>query len=279
VSIGVCHWALMNTGIGEYAALLAYYAHTDPEAYQRDFGRYGILPEKPWDPATWTADGAGAQAKYAGRLAFYGLRDGTGRLHPAEPLPLGAKKVEDIADAYLIDYLRGWHALHRLAMGLRTNDSMWRLMWTFTLFRLRALLARPFHSGPATGPGPVVPDGAGGQRVATFGEVFTSERAVTALLRWHVNRPGRVLDSNGAVHDALGAFQTVYGTGRVNVAALTQAQQDAAQAALAQDLIDRAPTDSGYRDSVRNAVTYVDPEVGALRATARSFQLIPEVLR
>ncbi|WP_173035691.1 peptidoglycan-binding protein [Phytohabitans flavus] len=276
VSIGVCHWALMTTGIGEYAALLAYYAHIDPEAYQRDFGRYGILPEKPWDPATWTADGAGAQAKYAGRLAFYGLRDGTGRLHPAEPLPLGAKKVEDIADAYLIDYLRGWHALHRLAMGLRTNESMWRLMWTFTLFRLRALLARPFHSGPAAGPGPVVPDGAGGQRVATFGEVFTSERAVTALLRWHVNRPGRVLDSNGAVNDALAAFQTVYGTGRVNLAALTQAQQDAAQVALAQDMIDRAPTDSNYRDSVRNAVTYVDAEVGALRSTARSFQLIPE---
>ncbi len=275
VSIGVCHWALQSTGIGELAAMLAYYAAMDPAGFERDLGRLGIAPEKPWDRSTWTR--GNDQAKFEGRLALYGLRDARGRVHPADLLPLGdlAKPNDPPADEYVIDYLRGWHNIHRLAMALRCYPSTRHLNWRFLLARLRMLLARPWHKGTANDPGPVV-SGGGGFRVATFGDVFTSEQAVAALLRWHVNRPARVVGSTGAVNETRDAYQAVFGTDRVVLTAMTRAAADAAQVALAQEMIDRAPAAAGFQDTVRNAVTYADPEVGRLNAPAASFLMVDD---
>lgn len=267
VSIGLYHWIVHLSGTGELAAFLAYYKHEDAAAYHRDFGRWGLEPERPWDPAVWGV-AAASQAKYVGRLVMYGLHDGAD-VRTDVALPLDTKRAP--ADAYVIDWLRGWHSLYRWVMALRTSEPLQRAQWGFSIQRLVNLLGRPWHSGPVT-TGPVVADGAGGHRVATFGEVFTSERAVAGLLRYHVNRPAEVLDGNGATGLVEDAYEQEFGTARVVLTDLPQAEADVRQEGLVGRLVSLAPTAGSYRTSVENAVNYVDAEAGALARTAGSFQ-------
>lgn len=266
VSFGVDHWALLSSGTGELAAMLAHYQSLDPDAYQRDFGRYGILPAVPWDPAVYSGGGGGAQSKYVGQLGMYGLTDADGKLHAADLLPL-----DRATDPYMINYMRSWHVINRVVMALRRTSGIRQSFWAMAVRRLREVLARPWDSRTVPNPGPVVPVASGGTRVATLGEVFTSEQAVAALLRYHVNRPQEVLNSNGATGITLQVFQNVFGTGQVN---MTTANTTARQQALVTGYINKADTD-WYKTSVVNAVGYVDANAGALSATLGSFSLLP----
>lgn len=273
VSIGLYHWTLQKTAIGELPALLAMYKSRYPNGYARDFGQYGIEPEKPWDPTKWTAAGAPSQAKFAGRLATYGLRDEYGAVRPDMLLALGnLDDPDNLTDSYVVEYLRSWRWVYRFVMALRTSSGLQRVQWDYALLRAKTLLDCKWKKAGAAGSGPVVPDGTGAQRIATFGEVFTSERAVAALLRWHVNRPARVLDSTGAVFEARQAYEAVFGTGLVDLSALTPAEATAKQRALTQKMIDLAPTAAEFRQSVGNAVGYSDPHFGMLLDTAGSFR-------
>lgn len=259
--------------IGELPALLAMYKSRYPNGYARDFGQYGIEPEKPWDPTKWTAAGAPSQAKFAGRLATYGLRDEYGAVRPDMLLALGnLDDPDNLTDSYVIEYLRSWRWVYRFVMALRTSSGLQRVQWDYALLRAKTLLDCKWKKAGAAGSGPVVPDGTGAQRIATFGEVFTSERAVAALLRWYVNRPARVLDSTGAVFEARQAYEAVFGTGLVDLSALTPAEATAKQRASTQKMIDLAPTAAEFRQSVGNAVGYSDPHFGMLLDTAGSFR-------
>ncbi|MGW5667196.1 peptidoglycan-binding domain-containing protein [Micromonospora sp. NPDC003776] len=267
ISFGLYHWALLSSGTGELAAVYAYYRDQYPDSYERDFGRYGIYPAVPWDATVWSGQGGAAQSKYVGQLGMYGLRDKNGQVHAADLLPL-AKST----DAYMIDYMRSWHVLHRLVVALRGSDDLHRAMWKLALRRLRDLLARSWDSRSTPNPGPRVPNGSGGLRVATFGEVLTSERAVAALLRHHVNRPDHVINANGAISDALSAYQTAFGTGNVNMAT---ENTTAKQEAFVTELIALANgEDPVYGKTVQRAADYKDAEAGKVVADVNSFQLI-----
>ncbi|WP_066953303.1 peptidoglycan-binding domain-containing protein [Streptomyces lushanensis] len=265
-SIGLCHWTLAADAAGELPALLGYYKHLYPEDYHRTIGRFGIEPAEPWP---WPQDsGASAQAKFTGRLRMHGLHDALGVVRPGRALVfMPSEGGTADPDRYLLDWFRSWRGLFRFTMALRGSAYFRHAQYRFTLLRLETLLGRAFQTeaGPADA-GPFRDDGT----VADFGEVFTSERAVTALLRWHVNRPGKVVSGSGAVSVVRDAFREAYGTGRVLIQQVDPATADARQERLVRHLIDNAP-EEWYRDSVRNAVDHVDPEYGPLSRSAGSF--------
>jgi peptidoglycan hydrolase-like protein with peptidoglycan-binding domain len=275
VSLGMYHWALQKYGVGELAAFLAFYKGQDPAAYQRDFGRYGIEPEKDWDSADWNGAGAHAQAKYAGRIKLHGLRDASGTVHE-ELRPLSDRTSPNgvLIDDYLVDWLRSWRSLHRILMSLRLSVPLQRAQWPFALLRVETLLKRDWApAGNTTGPFVTV---YGSERRARFGEVFTSEQAVACLLRWHVNRPGQVLNSQGATRAVQQAYEKVYGTGKVDLSAITESEATDRQRQLVDNLVSLAPGE-WFRKSVEQVRDYGrkdpgDPDVGPLSPVAGSFR-------
>jgi peptidoglycan hydrolase-like protein with peptidoglycan-binding domain len=265
-SIGLYHWTLASDAAGELPALLGYYKHLHPGDYHDTIGRFGIQPALPW-PWPQPEKSAG-EAKYTGRLALHGLHDEQGTVHPHESRvldPTGSGGLRH--DRYLLDWFRSWRSIFRFTMALRSSAPFRQTQYRFALLRLQDLLGRPFQSD--TGPqaaGPFHDDG----RVADFGTVFTSERAVTALLRWHVNRPAVVISHEGAQPVIRGAFEAACGTGRVLIDRLDPAGAEARQERLVTHLIEQAP-EPWFRQSVETAVDRVDPEHGALSRAAGSF--------
>ncbi|MFF4653019.1 peptidoglycan-binding protein [Streptomyces sp. NPDC001380] len=266
LSMGMYHWTLGPNGRWELPAMLSHYRTRHPEDFDRDFGSWGIGIAEGWNDTQ--PDDSVNRAKLTGTLAMYGLHDEDGVLQPHQALPFTPATGGGAKDAYLLDWFRSWRVLHRLLTVARDSRRFQHSQYLFALIRLRTLLGRDFQS--ATGPDATGPFRADGT-VARFGDVFTSEQAVAALLRWHVNRPDRIIAADGAVHAARGAYEAVFGTGRVDLGALPAAGADARQQALAQWLIDNAPTAGSFQNSVRLAVEYNDAYLGRLSDRAGSL--------
>ncbi|MEV0726959.1 hypothetical protein AB0I37_29820 [Micromonospora purpureochromogenes] len=194
MSCGVAHWTLgihnMNNNTdgasvdrGELPGYFAYLRHTAPLAYHAAIGRYGIWPDPEWD-AGGVPTGAAletAQRKYVGRL----MREAEDLSLKAIPLNKGE-----------YNRFRTWHWFYRFAMAGRTIPE-WRLrMWHMARIRLRDI--RRTRWGVTTGP--VSAD-------TTIGEVFTSERLMALLLRWHVRWPAHVISSRVAGANLRSAFR------------------------------------------------------------------------
>ncbi|WP_405015238.1 peptidoglycan-binding protein [Kitasatospora sp. NBC_01539] len=266
LSMGMYHWTLGPNGRWELPAMLSHYRTHYPQDYERDFGSWGVGIAEGWDD-TQPPDSVN-RAKLTGTLAMYGLHDEDGVLQPYLALPFTPADGGGVKDAYLLDWYRSWRVLHRLLSVARTSRRFQYAQYRFALIRLRTLLGRAFQT--ASGPedtGPFRADGS----VATFGDVFTSEQAVAALLRWHVNRPNQIIGANGAVNAARSAYEAVHGTGRVAIDGLPTAGADARQQALARWLIDNATTDGAFQNSVRLAVEYNDAHYGRLSDQAGSL--------
>ena len=73
----------------------------------------------------------------------------------------------------------------RFALNARTLEPFRTRMWDYARLRLRDLLATPWTPQIDMAD----PSAPGGTRPATIGDLFTSERAVGIMARWHVNRP------------------------------------------------------------------------------------------
>jgi hypothetical protein len=248
LSFGLFHWAFQTPqgGPSELGALLAYYKSIDLDGYAHDFGRFGIEPEKPWDPKTF---GAEVPAKYIARVAMYGLYDSIGVIRADQLIPLETGNLT--ATDYLGDWLRSWRNIHRVAMALRTSQSLRRAQWQFASMRLADLLGLTW---PVGGPDvPVVTVGAA-QQAASVGQVFTSERAVAALIRWHVNYPDSLLPPLGSNLQA--AYVGAFGPGQVDVGSGTQSQKDGFQESLvAHVLIQAGLVDMASGTDLFNTIT------------------------
>jgi hypothetical protein len=91
------------------------------------------------------------------------------------------------ADAYLNHtWLRSWRVLYRVSQALRRSDGMHAAAREFAVRRIWEVLNQAW-----TGAVQVTV-------AATLGQLFTSQRAVVALLRWHINLPGRLFGAGPA---------------------------------------------------------------------------------
>jgi len=243
LSFGIFHWAFQTPqgGPSELGALLAYYKSTDLDGYEHDFGRFGIEPEKPWDPKTLVAE---VPAKYIARIAMYGLYDAIGVIRPDQLLPLEIGNLT--ATDYLGDWLRSWRNIHRVAMVLRTSQSFRRAQWEFASMRLSDLLGLAWSVN-----GPDVPYV--GPAVAQVGQVFTSENAVTALIRWHVNNPDSLLPPRWTHLQT--AYVAAFGRGHVDVGAGTPIQKSALQETLVNAvLVEAQAVDTAINTDLYNTI-------------------------
>jgi hypothetical protein len=172
VSLGPCHWTLgivfpSSVAGGELCGYLAYLRHSDPAAFTHAVEFFGTRSERGWNEDGGPLFDPGAR-KYAGWMAVQG-EDGS--YAPVE------RREEEL------NYFKGWHWFYRFLMAARTLDGFRRGMWRMARMRLRDILGAPWSSTPGD---------------ARIGDIFTSERAVAMILRWHVYRPGHMVASGRA---------------------------------------------------------------------------------
>jgi hypothetical protein len=216
LSLGWCHWTLVvGASDGELGALLAWYRWRDPEAFDADFARWGVAAED-W-PTTRLAPG-----KYVASVLLHGVRSG-GIAVPFRAARPGA------ADAYLYHtWLRSWRVLYRVAQPLRRSDGLHAAAREFAVRRIWEVLN---HAWTGT---------VQFTTAATLGQLFTSQRAVVALLRWHINLPGLLFGDgpafavqprlNGAVNAADAAYRAAQpiGAARIDASTLSDPASDGA---------------------------------------------------
>ncbi|MGW4202012.1 peptidoglycan-binding protein [Streptomyces sp. NPDC004726] len=179
---------------GEMWAFLSLLKLRHPVAYQEHFGVTGINPLEEWnDNAVWDR---------IGRVYVSSARQDT---------ETGAVPVPRTVLEY--NRFRGWHWYYRLATAFRTEDAIRREMWRATRQRIADVLSVPWSP---TAQAPQInnahllnvtdPDGT--TRRPTIGEVFTSERAIGLITRWHVNRPAFIVKGTtqaNVVHPSAGS--------------------------------------------------------------------------
>ena len=275
-SLGPCHWTVGVAAhgaveAGELCGYLAYLRAVDPGAFHQAFEFFGVRIDEDWLNAAGVGNGERLfdrqTRKYVGWVALQ-QEDGT-----------YARMAQTEADG---DWFRTWHWFYRFVMAGRTIEGFRRRMWHMARVRLRDVGATPFAAGAHV---PDVPDGHGGTRPATIGDVYTSERAAAMLQRWHIRFPAHIVNA-GATGDHLnGAFaRAAIPPGAGDPTRWT----DAHQAALVQGLLDevRATGNADLRTTVEyvhdwprwangpNPYAFVlDPAIGVLDIAAGSFQL------
>jgi hypothetical protein len=271
VSLGPCHWTLgiVSTPMseGELCGYLAYLRHASPAAFDQAFGFFGVRVDESWVRAG-VASGAdlfgSSSRKYTGWVALQQEGGGFARLALNE----GEGNL-----------FKTWHWFYRFVMAGRTIEGFRRQMWHMARVRLRDIRQTPWGAGVAPVPLP-----GGGARPAAVGDVFTSERAMGLLLRWHIRYPSHVLSGGSAGARLRQAFV------RANIPASagdTTAWNDAHEAALIQGIMDeaRATGNDGFVGTMTNVHNWptwtaadnprryvLDPAIGNLATTRGSFQ-------
>jgi hypothetical protein len=195
VSIGPYHWTFgrvpANTASlsqdqldrikGELSGFLAYVLHDYPDIYRKAYGNFGLYPDKTWrprNPASPRGQGnplwAGTQRKYEGwyRQHTEGIAPTTVNLNQ---LPLVEKKRDEV------HYFQSWHWVYRWVMSGRCFPRVWLAMWNMMRMRMQDVSERSVNIT------------VGNIHInASVSQIFTSEKAIALLTRWHVYRPNHV---------------------------------------------------------------------------------------
>jgi peptidoglycan hydrolase-like protein with peptidoglycan-binding domain len=283
VSVGPCNWTLglvPNEGtagarrvdIGELAGFLAYVAERFPDSYHQAVGQFGLQPDVPW--ATTGQPYLRTLRKYSG---WYRRMDSSGQL---QPLPSSsADQAERVTDAY-----RSWHWVYRLQMAGRTIPRWRTANWEFVRIRLRDLLATPW--GTTTDPGSAVADVRntdGSTRPATIGDVYTSERSVALLLRWHVKSPAHLVDSSdtapNVTYRAAEELRKAFAAAKKassTIAGSPTGWHDTDEKLLITGIMDNLPSDDDLRKTMKQIQRWPEQEKDA--AYPSYWQLDPASL-
>ncbi len=186
VSLGPCHWTLgviarnRRVDEGELCGYLAYLRHADPAAFRDAIEFFGARADENW-VRNRTPNGAALfdrrQRKYKGWMALQ-----TENPNRFRRVPLNEAEG---------NYFKTWHWHYRFVMAGRAVNGFRRGMWDMARVRIRDLRDIPWGAGVAA-----VNAGRANARPATIGDVFTSERAMAIILRWHIRYPRNVV--NGA---------------------------------------------------------------------------------
>jgi hypothetical protein len=184
-SLGSCHWTFglqpvlidNNTSTrysdGELSSFFAYLFNHNRDAYIRAVGNFGL-----WSNRDWTTMHPNNAANYHGWFR----KDN-------EPYRTRTEIADNIANLPLIDrtvneclYYRIWHWHYRWVMAGRTIPGFQQAMWPMTRIRIRDILNRRIS---LTNTAVAITN-------VRLGDIYTSERSVAILLRWHIYRPAHV---------------------------------------------------------------------------------------
>jgi peptidoglycan hydrolase-like protein with peptidoglycan-binding domain len=272
LSAGPGHWTLgivqtSSVDEGELCGYLAYLRHVDPAAFRQAFEFFGMRIDENWVTAAGVANGAdlfsASQRKYTGWMALQQENGTFTRMARTE------------ADG---NYFKSWHWHYRFVMAGRTIQGYRQRMWDMTRIRLRDILNVAWGTGVAqVGTGTSA-------RPAKLGDVFTSERAIAMLLRFHIRFPGYVISGGGPasrLRDALTRAKAADPT--ASWTADPSTWTNAMEGHLVQGIFDAAPTSvQGTLTEVRNWPTWLTgsnprgfsltaPVAAALSANRNSF--------
>jgi peptidoglycan hydrolase-like protein with peptidoglycan-binding domain len=194
ISIGSCHWTMglrpaagMNEG--ELAGALAYFLSTDQDAYRVAFGDFGLYPSETWEARSATPPRGGdtnmyddSQKKYTGWW-----REHTEAIQPGQAIA-SLDQLPFIPASYVeaVNY-RSWHWFFRFTMACRTIRPLQRMMWDMPRIRLQDILETTLNVTQGTI-----------HFTAPIGEIFTSEKALSVLVRWHIKFPTHVISQGNA---------------------------------------------------------------------------------
>ncbi|MFI6742896.1 hypothetical protein ACIBI9_59250 [Nonomuraea sp. NPDC050451] len=127
-----------------------------------------------------------------GSLRVWGLSAGVPQTSVAIPK----------AEVQLVEWLWSWRSIFRILAALRGDKDFLYAAWALSRWRVREVLAGRWSNKPVHNTDIVGAPGA----PATFGQILTSEAAVAALMRWHINMPGRIYppkQAEGVVQGAI----------------------------------------------------------------------------
>ena len=161
--------------------MLSYLRHRDRALFEQAIGRFGIRPVRVWP------DTEREQAKYVSAIEAI---QAPGTRHSAWP---GGSDRE---------YFRSWHWVYRFVMANRLFDRWKAIVYDFARLRLHELSSVRMAGVPNGVIPPVLADGG----AATLGDVYSSELSRAMVLRWHVNRPGHLVESDRAAGHLWGAL-------------------------------------------------------------------------
>jgi hypothetical protein len=161
---------------GELGGFLAFLRRSYPDAYRR-LTDFAIQPERTWNPAD-ARFFLRSQRRYASRLQWRRFAHDGG----FETIPLDPEDMH---------YLHSWRWVYRFEMAARTDSEYRRAMWDHARIRVRDVLATPWGGTLQVGTGAAA-------RPATIGDVFTSERSVAMVVRWHIRFPAHVVSGGHA---------------------------------------------------------------------------------
>jgi len=210
MSFGPCHWVLgfgdndsdnnaATVDRGELCGYLSYLRAANPRTFEHAMEFFGVRVHEDWR-ADWQALYNSSQRKYAGTLALQ-QADGTWA------------QMELLQEHY--NMMRSWHWFYRFVMAARTLTSFRRRVWHLARARIRDIRRSRWNvtGAPATQTVAAIPIAPAQQRgppqtrPATIGDVFSSERGMALLLRWHVKSPGHIVSEGRAGHQARDALQ------------------------------------------------------------------------
>ncbi len=267
VSIPLFHATLATPGEkGELGAALAYLEEARPAGFETAFGRFGLRAAVRWGGSGAGLLSSGGARRFAAKVA---LDDESG--------------THDVTERDEYNYLRSWHWIYRWVMAGRAVADYQRGLYEFARHRLHALLESEW---PAS-----LHFDNGTRRAATLGDVFTSERAVALLLRWHVNMPAQVINAGLVAKPIRDALANARGTAAgdfsgTNVAQWTATDEQALVAGILQAALDTpgAPSDATMKNVANfptwsaglNPYGYTLPtSIPALSTARGSFRLDP----
>lgn len=223
ISLGPCHWILGNASTqhvvsdGELPGYLAYLKYAEPAVLGDAMQFFGLQPDREWIDSAGVASGQAlfdkGQRKYLGWLQLQkesGWDD--------------APRQEAVAN-----YFKTWHWFYRWQMAGRSMSAFRTRMWDMARIRLRDVLAAPWGTGITA-----IAQPGGGTRPVTIGDVYTSERAVALLLRWHIRFPAYLVSGGQAAAQLRNAFTKAAITSTTDPTQWT----DAEETALIQGIMD-----------------------------------------
>ncbi|WP_139348085.1 peptidoglycan-binding protein [Pseudomonas sp. C9] len=256
ISAGPCHWTmgLFNNGKygkGEFVGFIAYLKHKSNETFNKVFGNFGLYPIYDWGDSRLYADDL---KTYSGWVK---LTNDT--FVQAQQSHADTEFDELLKTKEEAHYLKTWHWFYRMGMAGRTLQDYKTTMWSMAKVRVADIMKKEitFHVGAAT-------------VTSTLGKVFTSEKSVAILLRWHVYRPSHVVNDDYEKITPI-VQQAVNGTAGVNWQSAVASWGDAHEVALTEKLLSAA---AAINSTITTSIAFgaTQPQ-GSVRTGRNTFVL------